>query len=190
MSDAELEEVLVMVCEFRQRLRDQLNLISPGEYERVTLAAKIEPSGKKIAPFLRDVQREQKVMLPEAPAIGEVVGSAVGGDHGCILRFEMQATKGSGRIVPLGSIQKIMWESIEAAAQYVKAEHGELGITAEWHESFDVAILGTSLACQRKVPQLALHLSPEMLKSAAIVQWHSSPCSRASRGAQRPSDDR
>jgi len=35
----------------------------------------------------------------------------------------MQATKGSGRIVPLGSIQKVMRESIEAAAQYIKAKH-------------------------------------------------------------------
>lgn len=158
IDDEELEEVLMMACEFRQRVRDQLNLISPGEYEKVALAVKIEPSGKVIIPFLRDSQREQKVTLPEAPAVGEVVGLALAGDHGCILRFEMQATKGSGRIVPLGSIQRIMRESIEAAAQYVKAKHEELGITAEWRQSFDVAILATFMGVPKEGPSAGVAL--------------------------------
>ena len=90
--------------------------------------------------------------MPEAPAVGEVIGLAVSGDRGCILRFEMQATKGTGRIVPLGSIQKVMRESIEAAAQYVKAKHEELGITAEWRQSYDVAILGTFMGVPKEGP--------------------------------------
>jgi ATP-dependent Lon protease len=158
IADEELEEVLGLACEFRQRVRDQLNLISPGEYEKVGLAIKMEPSGKVIAPSLRDSQREQKVTLPEAPTIGEVVGLAVAGDHGCILRFEMQATKGSGRIVPLGSIQKVMRESIEAAAQYVRAKHEELGITAEWRQSYDVAILGTFMGVPKEGPSAGVAL--------------------------------
>ena len=43
----------------------------------------------------------------------------------------MQATKGNGRIVPLGSIGRVMKESVEAAAQYVKAKHHELDISLE-----------------------------------------------------------
>ena len=90
--------------------------------------------------------------LLEKPSIGEVVGLAVEGDHGCILRFEMQATKGSGRIVPLGSIQRVMRESIEAAAQYIRANHEDLGISAEWRKSFDVAVLATYMGCPRRPP--------------------------------------
>lgn len=152
IADADLEETLLLAVEFRQRVRDQLNLISPGEYEKVTLAIRMEPSGKMLAPVLRDSQREQKVTLPEAAAVGEVIGLAVSGDHGCLLRFEMQATKGNGRIVPLGSIQKVMRESIEAAAQYVKAKYEELGITAEWRQSYDVAILGTFMGVPKEGP--------------------------------------
>ena len=152
LADADLEEALLLAVEFRQRVRDQLNLISPGEYEKVALAIRMEPSGKMLAPGLRDSQREQKVALPEAPEVGEVIGLAVSGDHGCILRFEMQATKGTGRIVPLGSIQKVMRESIEAAAQYVKAKHEELGIAAEWRQSYDVAILGTFMGVPKEGP--------------------------------------
>ena len=70
-------------------------------------------------------------------AVGEVIGLAVEGERGCILHFEMQATKGSGRIVPLGSIQKVMRESIEAAAQYIRSNHQALGIAAEWRHPPD-----------------------------------------------------
>jgi ATP-dependent Lon protease len=84
--------------------------------------------------------------------VGEVIGLAVSGDHGCILHFEMQATKGHGRIVPLGSIQKVMRESIEAAAQYIKASHAELGITAEWRENYDVAVLATYMGVPKEGP--------------------------------------
>ena len=135
-----------------------MNLISPGEYEKLALAVKMEPSGKVIAPSLRDSQLEQKVTLPETPTVGEVIGLAVAGDHGCILRFEVQATKGSGRIVPLGSIQKVMRESIEAAAQYVKAKHENLGITAEWRQSYDVAILGTFMGVPKEGPSAGVAL--------------------------------
>jgi ATP-dependent Lon protease len=148
----------MLACEFRQRMRDQLNLISPGEYEKIALAVKLEPSGNVIAPSLRDSQREQKVALPDAPAIGEVIGLAVAGDHGCILRFEMQATKGTGRIVPLGSIQKVMRESIETAAQYARAKHEELGITAQWRQSYDVAILGTFMGVPKEDPSAGVAL--------------------------------
>ena len=72
------------------------------------LGVRLNPSGKVVAPKLRDADREQKVTLPAKPSVGEAVGLAVTGDHGVLLHFEMQATKGSGRIVPLGSIQKVM----------------------------------------------------------------------------------
>jgi len=92
-------------------------------------------------------------------ALFERLGLAVCGDHGAILRFEMQATKGSGRIVPLGSIQKVMRESIEAAAQYVKAKHEELGVTAEWRQSFDVAFLATFMGVPKEGPSAGIALA-------------------------------
>ncbi len=78
------------------------------------------------------------------------------GDHGCILHFEMQATKGGGRIVPLGSIQRVMRESIEAAAQYIKAHHDDLGINAEWRENYDVAVLATFMGVPKEGPSAGI----------------------------------
>jgi len=152
VTDQELEEVLTLACELRQRVREQLHLIAPGEYDRVKLGARLVPSEKVVTPTLPDAGRVQKVNLPTAPAVGEIMGLAVSEDHGCLLRFEMQATKGGGRIVPLGSIQRVMRESIEAAAQYIRAEHVALGISAEWRENFDIAILAPYMGVPKEGP--------------------------------------
>jgi len=156
LTDEELENILSVSCELRQRVRDQLHLIAPGEYDRISLGAVMKPSGKRVVPELPDSKREQRIVLPEKPAVGEVVGLAVEGDHGCILHFEMQATKGSGRIVPLGSIQRVMRESIEAGAQYIRAKHEDLGITAEWRKSYDVAVLATFMGVPKEGPSAGI----------------------------------
>ena len=38
--------------------------------------------------------------------------------------------KHHGRIIPLGSIQRVMRESIEAAAQYIRSHAGDIGVAA------------------------------------------------------------
>ena len=152
VSDDELEEILQLACELRQRVREQLHLMAPGEYDKIKLGINSKPSNKIVTPTLPDADRIQKVSLPSEPAVGEVIGLAVGDDHGCLLHFEMQATKGSGRIVPLGSIQRVMRESIEAAAQYIKAKHKDLGISSEWRSDFDVAVLATFMGIPKEGP--------------------------------------
>jgi ATP-dependent Lon protease len=158
ITDEELGELLTIACELRQRVREQLHLIAAGEYERINIGAKIRSTGIVVTPKLPDADRIQKVTLPLQPSVGEVIGLAVAGDHGCILLFEMQATKGTGRIVPLGSIQRVMRESIEAGAQYIKARHQELGITDEWRSSFDVAVLATFMGIPKEGPSAGVTL--------------------------------
>ncbi|MCX6078380.1 MAG: endopeptidase La, partial [Chloroflexi bacterium] len=68
----------------------------------------------------------------------------------------MQATKGHGRIVPLGSIQRVMRESIEAAAQYIKVYSADLGVSADWHENFDIAVLATMMAIPKEGPSAGI----------------------------------
>ncbi len=150
ITDDELAETLQLSCELRQRVREQLHLIAPGEYDRLKLAVRIVATDQEVVPVLPDADRVQKVALPAVPSIGEVIGLAVDGDHGCILHFEMQATKGSGRIIPLGSIQKVMRESIEAAAQYIKAKYEDLGIGADWRKNYDVAVLATFMGIPKE----------------------------------------
>jgi len=150
VTDDELEEVLLLACELRQRVREQLHLIAPGEYDRVKLGAWLHQSGKKLVPELRDAGRVQAVRLPAKPSVGEVIGLAVAGDHGCILHFEVQVTRGDGKIIPLGSIQRVMRESIEAAVQYVRFKSAELHLSQDWYENLDIAVLATYMGVPKE----------------------------------------
>jgi ATP-dependent Lon protease len=90
------------------------------------------------------------VRLPEKPSVGEVIDLAVAGDHGCILHFEVQVTKGDGKIIPLGSIQRVMRESIDAAVQYVRFKSAELDLSQDWYENLDVAVLATYMGVPKE----------------------------------------
>ncbi len=152
ITDNELTEVLLLSCELRQRVREQLHLVAPGEYDRVKLGIRLLSSRKIFTPELPDADRIQRIALPANPSVGEVIGLAVTGDHGCTLHFEMQASKGNGRIVPLGSIQRVMRESIEAAAQYIRAKYDSLGISVDWRQNYDVAVLATYMGVPKEGP--------------------------------------
>lgn len=152
VTDPQLEEALALAIEGRQRVRNQLHLMAPGEYFPIRLSGRILATGATIAPVLRDSERRQRVVLPTQPLVGEVNGLAVAGEQGVLLRFEMQVSKGHGRIVPLGSIQRVMRESIEAAAQYIRSHAKDLGIAEDWRENFDVAVLATMMGIPKEGP--------------------------------------
>ena len=156
VNDEQLEEVLLLAIEGRQRVRNQLHLMAPGEFSPVQISARFLESGKTVKPTLLEGDRKVHVDMPTKPLVGEVVGLAVAGEQGVILRFEMQATKGHGRIVPLGSIQRVMRESIEAAAQYIRAYSNDLGIAPDWHENFDIAVLATMMAVPKEGPSAGI----------------------------------
>ena len=157
LTDDQLGELLSLAIEGRQRVRNQLHLMAPGEYGPLVLSGKLTQSGKTITPRLLDSERQQKVTLPSTPRIGEVIGLAViGDDRGCLLHFEMQATKGSGRIVSLGSMQKVMKESVAAAAQFIKTHAKDVGLPNDWQTNFDIAVLATMMGIPKEGPSAGI----------------------------------
>ena len=157
LTDDQLGELLSLAIEGRQRVRNQLHLMAPGEYGPVVLSGKLTQSGKTITPRLLDSERQQKVTLPSTPRIGEVIGLAViGDDRGCLLHFEMQATKGSGRIISLGSMQKVMKESVAAAAQFIKTHAKDVGLPNDWQVNFDIAVLATMMGIPKEGPSAGI----------------------------------
>jgi len=157
VSDDQLGELLALAIEGRQRIRNQLHLMAPGEYGPVVLSAKLVQSGKTITPRLLDNERLQKLTLPSSPRVGEVTGLAViGDDRGCLLHFEMQATKGSGRIISLGSMQKVMKESVAAAAQFIKTHAKDVGLPNDWQCNFDIAVLATMMGIPKEGPSAGI----------------------------------
>ena len=143
----------------RQRIRNQLHLMAPGEYSPLQISAKFIDSGKIVKPELLEGDRKVHIEMPTQPLIGEVVGLAVAGEQGVILRFGMQATKGHGRIVPLGSIQRVIRESIEAAAQFIRAYSNEIGIASDRREIFDIAVLATMMAVPKEGPSAGITIA-------------------------------
>lgn len=157
ITDDELAELLSVAVEGRQRVRHQLHLMAAGEYGPVVLTARLTRSGKMIIPRLPDSEREQKVTMPTEPRVGEVIGLAVvGDDRGCLLHFEMQATKGSGRIVSLGSMQKVMKESVAAAAQFIKTHSKDVNLPNDWQDNFDIAVLATMMGVPKEGPSAGI----------------------------------
>src|SRR5262245_38317263 len=157
VNDEQLGELLEVALEGRQRVRNQLHLMAAGEYGPVVLTGKLVQSGKLVAPYLPDAQREQKVALPTSPRVGEVIGLAViGDDRGCLLHFEMQASKGSGRIVSLGSMQKVMKESVAAAAQFIKTHSKDVGLPNDWQDNCDIAVLATMMGIPKEGPSAGI----------------------------------
>ena len=64
VTDPELEELLLLALEGRQRIRDQLHLMAPGEYYPVKVSARMIPSGKVLTPSLLETERKQRITLP------------------------------------------------------------------------------------------------------------------------------
>ncbi len=157
VNDEQLGELLSLAIEGRQRVRNQLHLMAPGEYGPIVLAAKLSHSGQTIAPTLADANRQQHVTLPGKPMVGEVIGLAViGDDRGCILNFEVQANKGTGRIISLGSMQRVMKESVAAAAQFIRSNAKSLNLPADWQENQDVAVLATMMGMPKEGPSAGI----------------------------------
>jgi ATP-dependent Lon protease len=157
VNDEQLGELLAVAIEGRQRVRNQLHLMAAGEYGPIQLAGRLMNSDKLIAPTLPDVQRQQKVTLPSSPKVGEVIGLAViGEDRGCLLHFEMQASKGSGRVISLGSMQKVMKESVAAAAQFIKTHANDVGLPNDWQNNFDIAVLATMMGVPKEGPSAGI----------------------------------
>jgi ATP-dependent Lon protease len=157
VNDEQLGELLSLAIEGRQRIRNQLHLMAAGEYGPVALAGKLIQSGKLITPELPDAKREQKVTIPSSPRVGEVIGLAViGDDRGCLLHFEMQAGRGVGRIISLGSMQKVMKESVAAAAQFIKSHAKELGLPNNWQDNYDIAVLATMMGVPKEGPSAGI----------------------------------
>jgi ATP-dependent Lon protease len=84
VTDDQLEELLLLAIEGRQRIRNQLHLMAPGEYSPVKIGARMVASGKTLFPTLLEGDRKVHIVMPTRPLVGEVVGLAVAGEQGMI----------------------------------------------------------------------------------------------------------
>jgi ATP-dependent Lon protease len=72
--------------------------------------------------------------------VGQVTGLAVTSVGGELLTIESVAVAGKGVTTKTGSLGDVMQESIQAAITVVRSRAGVLGISADFHEKFDLHI--------------------------------------------------
>ncbi|MGA2701013.1 MAG: BREX system Lon protease-like protein BrxL [Isosphaeraceae bacterium] len=154
-TNEELAEYVALAGECRQRVKDQLCVIAPGEYTQYTVEYEINGTRAPTAPPERS--RRRALHLPAEPQIGLVVGLAVSGDSaGTLQLIEVIAQKGHGALNRLGSMGKNMKESVKAAYDFVSHRRKSLQIVSEFKDGYDLSILALQGGIPKEGPSAGL----------------------------------
>jgi len=146
----EVEEYLTVALEMRRRVKEQLKKMRSVEYWNTDFSYIDLETSKEI--FVSVPEQPAPVQLPTEPRVGEVMGLAVrevyGG--GAIQRFEVIADKGKGRLTPLGSMMRVMRESLKAAYEYISHNQRDLGIDLDFKKDYDLTVLATQMGTPKE----------------------------------------
>ena len=138
-SDDELAEYVAFAVEARQRVKDQLSVVSPGEYPQYTMEYEI--GGKRQAVPPPERSRRRAVRVPDEATIGCVVGlSVVGDSHGAIQLIQVIAQKGYGALVRLGLMGTDMKESVKSAYDFISHRRKSMNIVSEFKDGYDLTV--------------------------------------------------
>jgi ATP-dependent Lon protease len=163
-TDDELAEYVSYAVEVRQRVKDQLSIMAPGEYPQYTIEYEI---GSKRAPVVPPERlRRRALRIPSSPQIGVVVGLAVAGETaGTIQIIEVLAQKGGGALNRLGSMGKSMKESVKAAFEFVSHRRKQLEIVSEFRNGYDLSVLALQGAVPKEGPSAGLAFAIGIISS-------------------------
>jgi ATP-dependent Lon protease len=154
-TDEELADYVSYAVEARQRVKDQLSVMAPGEYPQYTIEFEIGSIRQPAAPPERS--RRRALRIPESPQVGVVVGLAVSGETaGTIQLIEVLAQKGHGALNRLGSMGKAMKESVKAAFEYVNHRRRSLEIVSELRDGYDLSVLALQGGVPKEGPSAGL----------------------------------
>ncbi len=155
LNDEELAEYVALAIEGRQRVKDQLAVLAPGEYPGYTIEMEIGGRRTPVPPPERS--RRRSLTMPARPEIGVVVGLAVANDgKGTLQLIEVVAQKGHGALNRLGSMGKTMKESVKAAYDFVSHRRKSLQIVSEFKDGYDLSILALQGAVPKEGPSAGL----------------------------------
>lgn len=154
-TDEELAQYVQLAVECRQRIKDQLGVLAPGEHPAYTIEYEIEGKAGSGAPPER--ARRRALRLPSEPEVGVVVGLAVADDGAVTLQLiEVVAQKGHGALHRLGSMGKAMKESVKAAYDFVSHRRKAFQIVSEFNDGYDLSILALQGAVLKEGPSAGL----------------------------------
>jgi len=131
-------------------MKEQLKKIKSIEYWNTNFSYVDLETSKEI--FVSIPEQPAPIELPKEPKVGEVMGLALlkvyGG--GAIQRFEVIADKGKGRLNALGSMMRIMKESLKAAYEHISHNKKVLGIGVDFKKDYDITVLATQMGIPKE----------------------------------------
>lgn len=160
----ELQDYLEVAVELRQRVKDQLSVAWPGEYPTNTIEYQLNGTYRAVMPLERE--RKRLIHIQAEPQVGVVVGLALIGDTaGQIQLIEVVAQKGRGLLHKMGSMGKVMKESLQTAYEYVRHERRTLKLLPELKDGYDLSILALQMAIPKEGPSAGLAFAIGMISA-------------------------
>lgn len=161
----DLEEYLNLALEMRRRVREQLKKMGGVEYWNINFTYIDLDTSEERPVTVPEQTTIGPVLLPEEPKIGAVIGLSVTQTYGTLQRFEVIATEGTGRLISLGSMMRIMRESLKAAYEYISHNHKTLGIDPNFKKDYDISVLATQMGIPKEGPSAGITVLTAMVSA-------------------------
>ncbi len=129
VSQEETEEYLAYAMEMRRRVKEQLKKMGGLEYWDTSFSYSDRETGQETfvpVPEMGGGSLIAEGSLP--PGSVHTIGSDLSENRLALFLLQTQMNRGSGRIIPLGSLSTKMKEAIKTADAYLKANVRNLGI--------------------------------------------------------------
>ena len=160
MADDELQEVVLLACEFRQRVHDQLVKLAPGEFKAKVIAPVGVESHAAADLQLRPATIADDRLNREA-VVGAVTGLAVlhkedqeiGGD---LISIQVSCFAGPADVKVTGMHGPILRDSVRTAYNIVRARFRDLGVNEKRLKDQTVAVHLVRIAEPKEGPSAGL----------------------------------
>jgi len=141
----EAEEYLAYAMEMRRRVKEQLKKMGGLEYWDTSFSYVDKETGQET--FVPVPESGGGALIAEGglpPGSVYTIGTDVADNRLALFLLQAQMNRGSGRIIPLGSLSTKMKEAIKTADAYLKANLGNLGINHDL-KGYDFSIQAINL---------------------------------------------
>lgn len=145
VSKEEIEEYLAYAMEMRRRVKEQLKKMGGLEYWDTSFSYIDREGGQET--FVRLPEMGGGTIIAEGglpPGSIYTIGTDASDNRLALFLLQTQMNRGSGRIIPLGSLSSRMREAIKTADAYLKANLKNLGIDYDL-DAYDFTIQAINL---------------------------------------------
>jgi ATP-dependent Lon protease len=160
LTDEELREVVLLACEYRQRVHDQLVKLAPGEF-RPKVIAPVGVEGHTVPDLKPKPAEVVDDRLNREAVIGAVTGLAVlhredqevGGDT---ILIQVSCFAGSPTVQVTGMHGPVLRDSVQTAYNIVRARFRDLGVNEKRLKEQTVAVHLVRIAEPKEGPSAGL----------------------------------